>query len=180
MSDLPPPPPGSQQPEPESRGTDDESPYRGLDSDGSGTTGPPPPPSPGAYPPPLAAPPTPPSQAWPPQPQPLPPQPMAPGAPQPAFPPAATPSSPVNSGKAVASMVTGIVSLFLCYWFLMLPAGVTAVILGVLALKETDGIYRSGRGMAIAGLVTGGFATLGALVSVVWTVFSYGTMLYSV
>lgn len=58
-----------------------------------------------------------------------------------------------NSGFAIASMVCGIISLVCCclIW-LSLVLGIAAVVLGVIALKSNC----SGKGMAIAGIITGG------------------------
>ncbi|MGN0376925.1 MAG: DUF4190 domain-containing protein [Suilimivivens sp.] len=58
-----------------------------------------------------------------------------------------------NSGFAIASMVCGIISLICCClsWF-SLVLGIAAVVLGVIALKHKY----DGKGMAIAGIVTGG------------------------
>ena len=63
--------------------------------------------------------------------------------------------APPTSGLAIASMVCGIVGIMLCYvnGLLALPA----VICGHMALKKIDNSLTpmGGRGMAIAGLVTG-------------------------
>lgn len=78
--------------------------------------------------------------------------------PQPGMPHLIPP--PPTSGFAIASMVCGIISLPLCWvWAL---AGIPAVIFGHMAIKS---IKKSetpieGRGMAIAGLVTGYLAIL--------------------
>lgn len=60
-----------------------------------------------------------------------------------------------TSGLAIASLICGIVSIFLCY-LNGLPA-VPAVICGHLALRRIrdSGEMIGGRGLAIAGLVTG-------------------------
>ena len=67
-----------------------------------------------------------------------------------------------NDGKAVASLVLGIMSMVCCTGIL---TAIPAIILGVLARRD---IMRSqgaigGEGMAIAGIVTGGIATLGTI-----------------
>lgn len=55
-----------------------------------------------------------------------------------------------RKGFAIASMVLGIVALvFFCIWYISIPCGILAIIFGILAIKST------GRGMAIAGLITG-------------------------
>lgn len=72
-----------------------------------------------------------------------------------------------SSGLAIASMVCGIVSLFMCYFAIL--GAIPAVICGHLALvriKESP-LPMSGRGMAIAGLVLGytwiGLTIVGAI-----------------
>ena len=69
-----------------------------------------------------------------------------------------------TNGLAVASLVVGIVAFisgWLPFWGLL--AGVAAIVLGALALKKG-----TGKGMSIAGIVTGGIA---ALTSLMFTVF---------
>lgn len=52
-------------------------------------------------------------------------------------------------GTNIAALVLGIVSLVLwCFWFISIPCGVIAFILGIMGLKK------NGRGMAISGIVT--------------------------
>lgn len=70
-----------------------------------------------------------------------------------------------TSGMAIASMVCGIVSLFLCY--LNLLAAIPAVICGHMALSRINQspVPVAGRGMAITGLVTG---YLGLLFGLLW------------
>jgi hypothetical protein len=60
-----------------------------------------------------------------------------------------------NSGLAIASMICGIVSILLCYVNAL--AAIPAVICGHMALKKISRSEQpmAGRGMAIAGLVTG-------------------------
>lgn len=67
---------------------------------------------------------------------------------------------PVTSGLAIASMVCGIISLPLCWIWAV--AGIPAVICGHMALKAIKNSETpvEGRGMAIAGLVTGYLAIL--------------------
>lgn len=62
-------------------------------------------------------------------------------------------SSGGNSGFAIASMICGIVSvLCCCLTWVSLVLGVGAVVLGIIALKNKY----DGKGMAIAGIITGG------------------------
>lgn len=77
----------------------------------------------------------------------------------------AQPSTPTNSASfGVTSMVTGISSLVL-FWipFINFALSVVAVIFGVLGLKRP-----ASKGMAIAGLATGG---LGLLISLLQGLF---------
>jgi Domain of unknown function (DUF4190) len=98
------------------------------------------------------------TQPPPPMPQPPPPPPAGWGGPAPGtiYPGAGTPGVPRaagarTSGLAIASLVTG-----LCFWFCVVP-GIVAIVLGHLALEsiEDSGGAKSGRGMAIAGIVLG-------------------------
>jgi len=56
-----------------------------------------------------------------------------------------------KKGFCITSLVLGIIALIcFCIWYISIPCGILAIIFGVLGLKGTT------RGMAIAGLVTGG------------------------
>ena len=68
-----------------------------------------------------------------------------------------------RKGFCVASMVLGIIALvFFCVWYLSIPCAILAIIFGVLGVKST------GKGMAIAGLVTG---SIGLVVSIFIIIF---------
>lgn len=76
--------------------------------------------------------------------------PGAPGYPVPAY---AMPPNSRSNGLAIASLVLGIVSVPLCFFFV--PA-VLAVVFGAIAIKRcNDDPAYAGKGMAIAGLVLG-------------------------
>lgn len=81
------------------------------------------------------------------------PYPYPPPAPQMFVPP------PQNDGKAVASLVLGILSLVGCFGAL---AGIPAVILGVMAKRDISrsGGTMGGEGLAIGGIITGALSTL--------------------
>jgi hypothetical protein len=67
---------------------------------------------------------------------------------------------PRSSGKAVASMIVGIVSIVFCYVGVVI--GPVAIVLAVLAkkdIKQSNGT-QSGEGMATAGLITGIIGTV--------------------
>ena len=87
----------------------------------------------------------------------------APGAPLGGY---GYPAKPPSSGKAIASMVLGIVGILgLCLWGLGIVAAILAVIFGFLArseIKRSQGAVGGG-GMAMAGLVTG-FVGIGLFV----------------
>ena len=71
-------------------------------------------------------------------------------------------SSNGNIGFAIASMVCGILSLICCCFSLFsLVLGVAAVVLGIVCLS---GKYE-GKGMAIAGIITGGIGIF------IWVIF---------
>ena len=128
-------------------------------------------PQPDPYAAPLHPPTQPYQQASPP---PYPPPPYPPQSPPP-YPPTYPPTypypvNPPTSGKAIASLVLGIVGLFaLCAYGLGLVAAILAVVFGFLAradIRRAQGAL-GGDGLAKAGLVTGfvgiGLAVLGLL-----------------
>lgn len=68
-----------------------------------------------------------------------------------------------GKGMAIASMVLGIVGLVLfCIWYLSIPCGVIAIILGILHNKKGEK-----SGMATAGLVLGIIAIVLALAVII-------------
>lgn len=77
---------------------------------------------------------------------------------------------PPTNGLAIASMICGIVSVLMLLCYLGALTGIPAVICGHMALKRIaeSPVPQAGRGMAIAGLVTGyiGIATSVMLVGV--------------
>jgi hypothetical protein len=95
---------------------------------------------------------------------------MMPPGPQPFYPPPGPPYSGPSApteGKAVASLVLGLLSIFGLVCFGGPVLGVPAIILGVLARKDVErsGGVVSGAGIATAGIVTGAF---GSFVGFVW------------
>ncbi len=85
-------------------------------------------------------------------------------------PPPAAPVASPNNGKALASMIVGIVAVFLsCYWFFALPGGATALILGIIGRKEVSQGKGTNGGMALAGIILGSIAAfLGLAMLVLW------------
>jgi hypothetical protein len=93
--------------------------------------------------------------------------------PPPSMPQSMPPQMPPNmgmpqqsgpgKGMAITSLILGIVSVALClYWFIALPAGIVAVVLGVMARKR--GV---GAGLALAGIITGAIgAVLGLIIGI--------------
>lgn len=56
-------------------------------------------------------------------------------------------------GFSIAALVLGIVSLvLLCAWVVSIPCSILAIIFGILGIKKP------GKGMAIAGIITGSIA----------------------
>lgn len=81
-----------------------------------------------------------------------------------------------NSALAIASMVCGIVSIMMCYVHAV--SAIPAVICGHMALKKIreSEIPMAGRGMAIAGLVTGYLGILIQLAMIVAATLFYVNM----
>jgi hypothetical protein len=78
-----------------------------------------------------------------------------------AAPPYAQAEARRKPGKAVASLVCGIISLFILGPIL----GVVAIVLGVMARKEIEGDPNlEGAGLALAGIITG---AIGAVLAIV-------------
>ncbi len=68
-----------------------------------------------------------------------------------------------KKGFCIASLVLGIIALvFFCVWYVSIPCAILAIIFGILGIKST------GKGMAIAGLITG---SIGLVVSILMIVF---------
>jgi len=105
------------------------------------------------------------------------PPPAAPYPPYPALPPQAYIPTAPNDGKAVASLVLGLLSL-LCFGVL---AGIPAIIFGVLARRD---IARSngalgGDGLALGGIITGILSTLITIGVVIFYILIIGAAVAS-
>lgn len=76
-----------------------------------------------------------------------------------------------RKGLAISSMVLGIIALvFFCLWYISIPCGILAIVFGILSIKST------GKGMAIAGLVTGSIGfVLTVLIFVSLFIFGFTT-----
>ena len=70
-----------------------------------------------------------------------------------------------GAGMAIASMVLGIISLVgFCAWYVAIPCAIVGIILGLVSLSRKA----RGRGMAIAGVVTGAVGIALAIIIVIW------------
>jgi uncharacterized protein DUF4190 len=66
-----------------------------------------------------------------------------------------------SSGMAIGSLITGILSIpACCAWFISIPLGLCAVILGFLAKGKIARGQATGSGLATAGIITGGIGLL--------------------
>jgi hypothetical protein len=63
--------------------------------------------------------------------------------------------APLPTGMAVASMVCGIAGLVLGGCGFLLPVSIVAIVLGALTVQKANRGQAGGKGMAIAGIVTG-------------------------
>ena len=69
-----------------------------------------------------------------------------------------------SSGLAIGSLITGILSIpACCLWFLSIPLGLAAVIMGFIAKGKISRGQATGSGMATAGIITG---AIGLLISI--------------
>lgn len=81
-----------------------------------------------------------------------------------------------SSGLSIGALVAGVVALLLFWCFFVgIPVGIAAVVLGVVALNKVKAGTGGGRGLALAGVVTGGVAILVSVVLVV-AVVATGTV----
>jgi hypothetical protein len=74
-------------------------------------------------------------------------------------------------GLAIASMVCGIASFLISYFGIV--SGTVAIILGSVALSKIKKGEASGRGMALAGLVTGIVAVSFMAIYFVYAIFAF-------
>jgi type II secretory pathway pseudopilin PulG len=102
---------------------------------------------------------------------------LQPGAPQATTPPPVPPPSPAamakTSGMAIASMILGILGVISFGYFFLL--GLIGIILGIVALRKISGSPEQlkGKGMAIAGIATGGVSIFFALLLVAIAIPSF-------
>jgi hypothetical protein len=116
-----------------------------------------------------------PPQGYGPPPQ-QPPQGYGPPPPPGYGPPQGMPGAPLPKGMAIASLILGIVSLVICFiWYVSIPCGVVAIILGAISISKCNKGEAAGKGMATAGLVLGiiGVVLIGILVIIGVSALSY-------
>lgn len=77
------------------------------------------------------------------------------------------PTGPLPSGMAVASLILGVLGILSAFFLIGGLLGLIALILGLVALGKIKRGLAGGRGMAIAGIVTGVIALLLSIVVVV-------------
>ncbi len=69
-----------------------------------------------------------------------------------------------GKGMAIASLICGILSLLLCcFSYVGLVLGIVAIVLGIISKKKTE----NGKGMALAGIITGSIGGAIALIFVI-------------
>jgi hypothetical protein len=84
-----------------------------------------------------------------------------------------SPYSPPTNGKAIASMVLGILSVIIPYIGIIL--GIIAIVLSRISVKEIQLRGEQGRGLAITGLVCGiiGTALYAIIIAIVVIIFAF-------
>jgi len=86
------------------------------------------------------------------------------------------PQGPKSSGLAIASLVTGILSLFpgCCCGFIGIPLALVALVMGIISISQINasGGQIGGKGMAIAGTVLGGVAVAVDILAIIFNVSS--------
>lgn len=81
-----------------------------------------------------------------------------------------------KNSLGIASMICGIISLLLgcCCESVAITLGLAGIILGIVSLKKNE----STKGYAIAGIITGGFGLLFAIILMIFEVYMRQTGLY--
>lgn len=93
---------------------------------------------------------------------------VPPAGDQPEWPNPAPSQSQPSNGVGIGALVVGIVSVVLCWLpFVGLTLAIVAVVLGIVGIRKASRGEATNKGMAIAGVVTGGFALfVGALFTI--------------
>ena len=81
--------------------------------------------------------------------------------------PPAAPRSTKTNTLAILSLVCGILSVpMFCCWFIGIPLGIAAVVLGVIARNQISRTGEQGGGLAVAGMAIGGIMAVLTLILV--------------
>ena len=89
------------------------------------------------------------------------------------------PVAPPSSGVATASMVLGIVGLLLGWCSCGLPS-LIAIVLGHMGVSQTRNNQKSGRGMALTGLILGYVVIVPAIIASVFVAIAiFGSSSYN-
>lgn len=100
-----------------------------------------------------------------------------PPPPPPGAVPGESPQQPQN-GLGITSLVLGIAAFpLVCCFYVGIPAGIVAVVLGVLAKNKADQGLATNRGMAMAGIICGAIA---AVLGVIFIILAFATDAFSV
>jgi hypothetical protein len=77
-------------------------------------------------------------------------------------------------GLAITSLVLGIASIPLLFLYgAGFLFGIAALVLGIIALNQIKKQKKEGKGMAIAGIATGGFSILVCIIAIVVVILLY-------
>lgn len=83
--------------------------------------------------------------------------------------PGPTPGGAPQNTQGLISMILGILSIpLLCCFFLGIPLGIAAAVLGFLGLNKTKAGLATNRGQALTGLICGGVAVVLGLVALLY------------
>ncbi len=74
-------------------------------------------------------------------------------------------------GLAIGALVCGILSLVLfCMWFISVPLGIAAIILGILGRGKAQRGEAGGEGLAKTGMILG---VVGTILAIVWVILIF-------
>jgi hypothetical protein len=77
----------------------------------------------------------------------------------------ASPGPQQSQGLAIGALVCGIISILsVCVWFLSIPLGIVAVILGIIGKGKAQRGEAGGQGLAKAGLILGAIGVVLSLI----------------
>lgn len=89
-------------------------------------------------------------------------------------PPAPQPAPGGNNTQGLVAMILGIAAIpLVCCFYIGLPLGIVAAVLGVLGKQKADQGLASNRGQAMTGIITGGIAAaIGIILLVLVVIFN--------